>query len=41
MGISPGSIVFNKDMLLSIPIIADIQHICNRRQLLTDNAAIA
>ena len=41
MGVSPGSLVFNQDMLLPIPIISDMQRIRNRRQLLTDNAAIA
>ena len=41
MGVSPGTLCFNRDMLLPIPIIADVQRIRNRRQLLTDNAAIA
>ena len=41
MGVSPGTLCFNRDMLLPIPIIADVQQIRNRRQLMTDNAAIA
>ena len=41
MGVCPGTLCFNRDMLLPIPIIADVQRIQNRRQLLTDNAAIA
>ena len=41
MGVSPGTLCFHRDMLLPIPIIADVQRIRNRRQLMTDNAAIA
>ena len=41
IGVSPGSLAFNRDMLLPIPIISDMQRIRTRRQLLTDNAAIA
>ena len=41
MGVSPGALAFNCDMLLPIPIIADMQRIRTRRQLLTDNNAIA
>ena len=40
MGISPGSLVFNQDMILPILIIVDIQQIRNLCQLLTGNAAI-
>ena len=41
LGVSPGAFVFQRDMLLPIPIIADINRIRTRRQLLTDRAGIA
>ena len=31
-GVSPGALVFNRDMLLPIPIITDLQNIRTRRQ---------
>ena len=41
LGVSPGAFVFQRDMLLPIPIISDINRIRTRRQLLTDRAGIA
>ena len=32
LGVTPGSLAFNRDMLLNIPIIADLQDIQKRRQ---------
>ena len=36
LGISPGALVFQRDMFLNLPIIADIISIRNRRQILID-----
>ena len=38
---SLGSLVFRRDMLLPIPVVADIECICNCRQTLTDCNAVA
>jgi len=35
-GISPGSIVFHRDMLLPIPIIANLQFLREKRQAVID-----
>ena len=34
--ISPGALVFQRDMILDIPIIADLEYIKNKRQVLID-----
>ena len=39
LGISPGSLVFHRDMLLPIPIIADYNTIHERRQAVIDDNA--
>lgn len=36
LGVSPGAMVFHRDMILDIPIIADLLSIQNRRQVLID-----
>lgn len=36
MGISPGALTFHRDMILDLPIIADLHNIQNRRQVLID-----
>ena len=33
---SPGAIVFNRDMFIDVPLIADLETIRNRRQALVD-----
>ena len=35
-GVSPGSIVFHRDMLLPLPIIVDLQQLRHKRQVLID-----
>ena len=36
LGISPGALVFRRDMLLDIPIIADLEQIQQKRQIMID-----
>ena len=36
LGISPGALTFHRDMILDLPIIADLHNIQNRRQVLID-----
>jgi hypothetical protein len=38
MQVSPGALVFHRDMLLDIPIIADLEYIRDRRQVLIDES---
>ena len=38
--ISPGALVFHRDMLLDLPLIADLHLLCNRRQVLTVDASL-
>ena len=39
-GVSPGAIVFHRDMLLPIPIIADLTNLRERRQSSIDQGAL-
>lgn len=40
MKISPGAMVFRRDMFLNVPIIADLQLIRDKRQLLIDKQLV-
>lgn len=37
LGISPGALVFSRDMILNIPLIADLEQICEKRQIIINN----
>ena len=37
LGVSPGTLVFNRDMLLPIPVVADLHLIRQRRQAVIDD----
>ena len=36
LGVSPGAIVFHRDMLLDLPFVANLLHLRNRRQAMID-----
>ena len=41
MGILPGALAFGRDMILNIPIIADLELLRQRRQVLIDRNLVA